>query len=131
MSKLIATIKQIDSVDSLNIVTFDFNGTILKMMGLDLNENAKVGKKVSLNMKPTSVAIGKEFSGIVSYSNQLDAVIDSINNGELLCSIKLSVYDNFLESIITVESSKKMDLQVGDKVTAFIKASELSIAEIL
>ena len=131
MSKLIATIKQIDSVDSLNIVTFDFNGTILKMMGLDLNEDVKVGKKVSLNMKPTSVAIGKEFSGIVSYSNQLDAVIDSINNGELLCSIKLSVYDNFLESIITVESSKKMDLQVGDKVTAFIKASELSIAEIL
>jgi molybdopterin-binding protein len=132
MSKLHAQIKNIDSVDNLNIVTFDYNSIALKMMSLDLNENVIVGKKVSLNMKPTSVAIGKNFSGMLSYSNHIKAVIDSIENGKLLSSIVLSVNgDDFLESIITVESSKRMDLKVGDKVTAIIKASEISIAEIL
>lgn len=131
MSKLVAKIKQIDSVDNLNIVTFDYNGTALKMMSLDLNEDIKVGIDVYLNMKPTSVAIGKDFSGLLSYSNQIKTTIDSIENGKLLCSIKLFANDDFLESIITVESSKKMNLQVGDEVTAIIKASELSIAGIL
>ncbi len=130
MSKLIATVKDIENCDSLNIVKFDFNGQTLSMMSLDLNKDIKIGTKVNLLVKPTHIAIGKNFSGEVSYSNKLDTTIIEIDNGKLLSSITLSIFNTFIESVITVNSSKKMNLKVGDKVTAFIKASELSIGSI-
>ncbi|MFT5660243.1 MAG: molybdopterin-binding protein, partial [Sulfurimonas sp.] len=87
MSTLLATIKKIESIDSLNIVTFDFNGIDLKMMSLGLNHEVKVGRKVALAIKSTSVAIAKEFSGSISYANKIHASIIEVTNGKLLSSI--------------------------------------------
>jgi len=130
MSSLIATVSQIQSCDSLHIVNFQTHSTTLSMMSLDLGDSIKVGTKVKLIAKPSHIAIAKDFSGEVSYSNKLQTTIISMENGQLLTSIKLSFFDDTLESIITLNSSKRMSLQVGDKVTAFIKASELSIGEV-
>ncbi len=132
MSQIKATITQIDHIDNLNIVTFDFYGHSLKMMSLELSDDIKVGKEVRLGIKPTHIAIAKDFSGVVSYSNQLKATIQGIENGQLLTSLKLDLNgDTVLESIITLNSSEKMDLIIGDEVTAFIKASELSILKVI
>ena len=131
MSHLKAKVSSIESCDSLHIVKFDLHGQTLSMMSLDLSDKIKVGTVVKLTVKPSHIAIAKNFSGDVSYSNQLCTTIISCENGQLLSSVKLSFFDTTLESIITVNSSKKMDLKVGDTVTAFIKASELSIGEIL
>jgi len=130
MSSLIATVTNIDNCDSLHIVKFDCKGQTLSMMSLDLSDDIQVGVKVKLVVKPSHIAIAKNFSGEVSYSNQLETSIESCENGQLLSSVKLLFVDTTLESIITVNSSQKMDLKVGDKVTAFIKASEISIGEI-
>ena len=131
MSSLIATVTNIDNCDSLHIVKFDCKGQTLSMMSLDLSDDIQVGTKVKLAVKPSHIAIAKNFSGEVSYSNKLETTIETIENGQLLSSVKLSFVDTTLESIITVNSSKKMDLKVGDKVTALIKASEVSINEII
>jgi len=131
MSTIIATVLDIQSCDSLNIVKFDSDDIILTMMSLELNENITIGTKVKLTVKPTHVAIAKNFSGELSYSNQFKTTIVSCENGQLLCSLKLQYLDLFLESIITLNSSKKLNLKVGDEVTALIKASELSISEVL
>lgn len=131
MSKLIATVSKIESVDNLNIVTFDFLGQSLSMMSLDLKDDIKKNTKVELFIKPSSVAVGRDFSGDISYSNQIKAKIVDIENGELLSSIKLQKSEFILESIITLKSSKRMNLKKGDEVTAFIKASELSILRVL
>ena len=131
MSKLIATIKKINSADNLNIVEFDFLGNSLKMMSLGLNSNIQIGIKVQLSVKPTNISIAKNFTGEISLSNQLVAIIQNIENGELLSSISLKTDDFLLESIITVESSKRMNLQIGDEVIILIKASNLSIEEVL
>jgi molybdopterin-binding protein len=131
MSSLIATVTHIDKCDSLHIVKFDCCGQTLSMMSLDLTNDIQIGVKVKLVVKPSHIAIAKNFSGEVSYSNQLQTTIKSCENGQLLSSVKLDFFDTTLESIITVNSSKKMDLKVGDKVTAFIKASEISIGEVL
>ena len=130
MSTLLATIKKIQSVDNLNLVSFDFNGTELKMMSLGLGAEVQVGKKVSLAIKPSSVALAKEFSGELSYINTIHASIVEVQNGELLSSIKLQANGNIFESLMTKESSLKMDLCINDKVIALLKASELSIAEV-
>ena len=131
MSTLVASIKDIQSVDSLNIVTFDFNGIELKMMSLDLADEVQVGRKASLAIKATSVAVAKEFSGEISYANKIHASILEVNNGELLSSIKLQANGNVFESLMTLESSIKMQLAKGDRVIALLKAGELSISEII
>ena len=131
MNTIVAEVKEIKNIDNLNIVKFYFAGTTLSMMSLELNENIKVGAKVKLITKPTHIAIAKNFNGEVSYSNQLDAEIIHVENGELLSSIKIRIWETTLESIITKDSSERMNLHIGDKVTAFIKANELSIVEVL
>ncbi len=131
MSYLNATVSKIESCDNLHIVEFKCNTQTLSMMSLDLNKKIQVGTKVKLVIKPTHIALGKEFSGEISYSNQLKSTITSIENGELLCSISLSFHESAIESVITKNSLKRMKLQVGDSVLAFIKASDLSISEIL
>lgn len=131
MSQLVATIKKINSVDNLNIVEFDFNGLTLKMMSLDLNDDVKIGKKVELSVKPSNISIAKNLIGEISLSNQIVATIQSLENGQLLTSVILKINDSLLESIITVDSSKRMNLQIGEVVTILIKASNLSIGEVL
>ncbi len=131
MSNFIATVSQIDNCDSLHIIKFDFHGHTLSMMSLEIDKKIVIGTRVKLMIKPSHIAIAKDFIGEVSYSNQLNATILSIENGQLLSSIKLESFDTVLESIITCNSSQRMNLQVGDKVTAFIKANEVSIGEII
>lgn len=131
MSFLQAEVTKIQNYESLNIVTFQCHGQNLSMMSLDLDNRIKIGTQVRLIIKPTHIAIGKSFSGEISYSNQLPCTITSSDYGELLCSLNLDFFSTNLESIITCNSAKKMDLKEGDKVTAFIKASELSIGEVI
>ena len=131
MSQFVATIKKINSIDNLNIVEFDFHGLTLKMMSLDLNDDVKIGKKVELSVKPTNISIAKNLIGEISLSNQIVATIQSLENGQLLTSVILKINDTLLESIITVDSSKRMNLQIGEVVTILIKASNLSIGEVL
>ncbi|PHS39356.1 MAG: transporter [Sulfurovum sp.] len=131
MNQIKALITQIDTVDNLNIVKFDFHGHSLTMMSLALNDEISVGTEVILGIKPTHIAIGKDCSGLLSYANQTKATIISCENGKLLSSIKLSINDIVLESIITLESALKMDLKVNDDVTMMLKASELSILKVL
>jgi len=137
MSQLIATVKNIESVDNLNIVTFVCNDEILKMMSLDLNDTIEVGKRVVLVCKPTSVALAnptmdhKAFSEMLSYANQIKVNIASMDVGKLLSSLKLNFGDFVLESIITTASLKRMNLNENDELLALIKSNELSIQEVL
>ena len=131
MSQLIATIKKISTVDNLNIVEFDFHGNILKMMSLDLGKEVQLGKKVILSVKATNVSLAKNLSGDLSFSNKIVAIIENVENGILLSSITLKINNTYIESIITADSSKRMQLRENDTVTVLIKASNLSIEEIL
>jgi molybdopterin-binding protein len=131
MSKLLAKITQIQNVDNLNIVNFDFYGTKLSMMSLELNNNVVVGAKVILNIKSTSITIAKDFTGELSVSNRLKANIEAIEVGQLLCNIKLSIANTIFETIITKDTLKRLDLKISECVDIFIKASELSISEVI
>ena len=131
MSQIKATVTDIHSIDNLNIVTFDFLGHSLTMMSLGLSDDIRVGKEVLLGIKPTHIALGKAVSGLLSYSNQIDAKISSSTHGKLLSSITLLVGDVLFESIITLESALSMNLKADDDVTMMIQASDLSIVKVL
>lgn len=131
MSQIIATIKNIRNVDSLNIVEFEFYNHTLKMVSLNLNKQIAINKKVKLSIKPTNILIAKNLQGEISISNQLKAKIVKVENGELLSSILLKIEDTILESIITVDSSKNMNLVEDEEVLILIKASDLFIQEVI
>ena len=128
---MIARVKDIKTIDSLNIVEFDFNNVTLKMMSLELHKEVKLESKVKLLVKPSNVIISKNYIEDISLSNQTLAKIVAIENGELLSSISLKIGDTTFESIITKESSKRLDLQEGNIVNILIKASDLSILRVL
>ena len=131
MNQINAFVHDIQSVENLNIVTFSVNYHVLKMMSLDLNKKIQKDDQVVLTCKPTSVAIAKNISGELSYSNQLKVTIKSINRGELLSVLELAFDEFTIESIITTESQKRMQLSANEEVIALIKSSDLSIERVL
>jgi molybdopterin-binding protein len=131
MSKFTAVVEDIMSVDNLNIVSFICEDIKLTMMSLDIDKQIIKGQKVLLGCKPTSIALAKDFSGSISFSNKLECSIEDINLGELLVMVKLKFKEYELESLITKNTFLKMELKKGDGIVAFIKASELAILEII
>ena len=131
MNYIKAVISEIRSVDNINIVSFKVGCEVLKMMSLELDKSLQIGTEVSLGTKSTNISLAKSFSGELSVSNQLLCRIILLEEGELLCRVKLSFLEYELESIITKDSARRMKLQEDDEVIALIKASELSIIEVL
>lgn len=130
INNLEAKVISIQSVEDLNIVKFEFENHILSMMSLGLKDT-KINSRVILSANPSHIAIAKDFSGLLSYSNQIKTKITNIEMGELLCSIELEIGKHKLNSLITASSAQRLNLKINDEVLALIKASELSIKDVL
>jgi len=131
MNQLIAKVREIHSVENLHLLSFDFQGIVLKMMSLEIGADVKVGKEVLLTMKPTHLIVSKNDSHQLSISNHIPATITSIERGKLLSAVKVGCRDMTLESIMIAQSVEDMALEVGDDVTIMIAESELSILKVL
>lgn len=130
MNTLEAQISKIDRLDNLTIVKFNYNQTCLSMMSLGLKD-IEIGSKVILNINASHIAIAKDLKGDISLSNIFNCVINELDKGELLSSIKLKIDDDYLTSIITTNSVNRMNLKINDKVQALVKASEISIKKVI
>jgi len=131
VNRIEARVTSVERHDNITIVSFDAGGQPMRMMALGLTIPVEAGTRVILGAKASHVSLSKYLLGDVSISNRLSAEIDSVEMGALLCSVMLRVGPALIESIITRESAAKMDLLPGDSVTALIKASDLSIVEIV
>lgn len=65
----------------------------------------------------------------LSARNQLNGVIKSINHGPVSTEIVVNVNVSEVVSSITTDSSKSLDLKVGDSVIAVIEASSVMIGK--
>ena len=127
MNLIKATLKNIAQNGSVRIVEFSFDGERLYMMALELPQRLRIGQSVTLGIKPTHIAVSKDFDVATSFDNQLKVSIVSIDVGELLVNIKAAVGGAILEAVITHKSYLRMNLHVGDSVVLLLPASELSI----
>jgi molybdopterin-binding protein len=130
MNRIEATVTAIESVDNINIVSFEAADQPMYMVALELNDALVVGSEVTLGVKATKIALAKHKVKDLSISNQINVAIEHVTNGSLLSSITLRFGKTSLESIITRESSVRMKLQAQEHVTALIQASDLSIFKI-
>jgi molybdopterin-binding protein len=131
VNRIPAVVTAIESVDTITIVSFEASGMPMRMMALEMPQTVEVGARVVLGVKASGVILAKAFSGTLSISNRLEATVESVKNGSLVSSVKVRFGESRMESIVTRESSERMALQPGDPVTAMIKASDLSILELL
>lgn len=62
----------------------------------------------------------------LSGRNKLFGEIIEIKRSEVVCEVVLQVGENQIAGVITTTSVDAMNLQLGDQVTALIKATEVS-----
>lgn len=131
MNQIQADITKIDSGNNITIVSFKAGQQQMKMMALEIDEDLEVGSKVILGAKATNIALAKERLEDISISNQLEATIEAIEMGSLLCSVRFLFEAVSWESVITRDSAERMELVVGEKIVALLKSSELSIIKVV
>ena len=131
MNQIEARITKIEASNNITIVSFEVGKQQMKMMALEIDENLEVGSKVLLGAKSTNIALAKEKLESISISNQLEAIIETIEMGTLLCSVVFLFETVLWESVITRDSARRMNLEVGDKVVALLKSSELSMIKVM
>lgn len=129
MNLIKATLKNIARKDPVRIVEFSFDGERLYMMALELPDILKTGQSVTLGIKPTHIALARDFDIDSSFDNQLKVSVMSIEVGELLVNVKGAVGGAILEAVITYRTYLRMNFQVGDSIIMLLPASEISIIE--
>lgn len=93
---------------------------------LDLNN----GDEVVAIIKSSNVLISTESELKISARNRLNGVVESINKGEVNSEVVLSIgNEDKIVAIITTNSVNSMDLKVGSKVDAIVKASDIMIGK--
>jgi molybdopterin-binding protein len=63
----------------------------------------------------------------LSARNRLEGKITEIQVGGVMAHVTMRVGKNLIESVITKRSVEEMKLQVGDKVSAVIKSTEVML----
>jgi len=131
MNRFLATVENIHTIGSLNLVDMAYSDTRLTMNTLELPSSIQKGSKLEIGIKPSHIAIAKNLRGEISFSNRLETTIVEIEQGELLSSIISKKGDDLFEVIITTNSLKRMALKSSESVELLIKASELFITRFL
>ena len=127
MSHFVAKIVEIESLESLHKVKLSKEDHNLSMISLELNEKVQIGLDVQLYVKASNIVIAKHKNDAISIANQLQTSVTSIEYGTILTNIKLDFLGNVLEALLTTHQAKKLNLQEGDEVYAFINESDLSL----
>jgi molybdopterin-binding protein len=129
MNQLRAKVIHIEKVERLHYLTFLFGEEVIHMLTLELDSNIKLETEVNISIKSTNITISKNYRNDISIENQLKAKVIQIENGAILSSICLDINGFELESVISLNASKRLNLKKDDKVFALMSESDISIFE--
>lgn len=62
----------------------------------------------------------------ISGRNQLPGMIIELKKGDVVSEVVIQVGEHQIAGVITTTSVENMELKIGDRVTALIKATEVS-----
>lgn len=66
---------------------------------------------------------------MLSARNQFNGTIKSVNLGQVMAEVVISVGELEIVSLISLDSAKSMGLKAGDQATAVVKATEVMVAK--
>lgn len=130
MNKLPGEIIQIQQSGAILLVDADVNGQVFSALLIESPsrpEWLQVGNTIDLIFKETEVSLAKNLSGQISLRNRMACLVLKIERGELLSRVFLKFQDYTLSSAITTRSVDSLNLNIGDKVEALVKANEVSL----
>lgn len=127
MNKLRAIVKKIETLEGITKIAATCDNLPLSAITLELPKNVDVGCEAFFVFKETEVGIAKNLSGEISFSNLLTGKIISLIKGAILTKATVNIGDKEINSIITSDAAQRLCLEVGDNVTAFVKATEVSM----
>jgi molybdate transport system regulatory protein len=132
MNQLLGKIQTIQESGGLALVDVEAGGhgfTALMISSPHLPLWVRGGKAVRLIFKETEVALARNLAGAISMRNQLPCKVKSIKRGEILTVVDLLFRHYTLRSAITTRSADRLKLRTGSRVTALIKANEITLSE--
>lgn len=130
MNRIKGTITAIETDEGISLVTVEAVGQLFSSVVIDTPQTApylRVGNPVFLVFKETEMAIGKDLSGGLSIRNRFAATISAIEESSVLAKITLDFNGQQLVSMITTASSRRLKLQVGDRIEGLVKTTEMSL----
>lgn len=127
INEIYAKVVKIITKDNLSFIKFESFEKEFSMLSLSVSLD--INDEVIISFKPSSVAIAKGNLGLLSYSNQIKTNISNLEIGEILTSIKANFYDFKLESLISTNSAKRLNLELNDEITMLIKATDVFVKE--
>lgn len=127
INEIYAKVVRIITKDNLSFIKFESFEKEFSMLSLSVSLD--INDEVIISFKPSSVAIAKGNLGLLSYSNQIKTNISNLEIGEILTSIKANFYDFKLESLISTNSAKRLNLELNDEITMLIKATDVFVKE--
>ena len=67
---------------------------------------------------------------MLSARNHLPAVVKSVKLGDVMAEVVMIVADKYeVVAAITRDSAERLDLKVGDRVAAVVKATEVMVSK--
>lgn len=132
MNQISASIYRIKSHQGISLVQLKVGDNLtLCSIVVDTPKTAsylKEDKPVTILFKETEVTLAKGNLLEISIQNKIPCKIKAIEQGELLSQVILVAEAFELNSIITTNACKQLNLSEGDEVTVLIKTNELSIS---
>ena len=119
MNNITAILKNIISVDNLNLLEFEKDKEIIKVLILQMNLDLKKGDEVKLGIKPTKLFLSKDKC---NFENVLEVKIKNIQKGEILANILCDFKGEEIEVIMLKEY-----IDFEKKAYILFKASDISI----
>jgi len=131
LNRLKGQIIAIEHTSHMSLVDVAVDGDVFSATLLETPESAaylKVGNQVTLLFKETEVSLAKNLSGLISLRNRFPVTIRSIERGDILTAVGLNYRGVTLTSVITTRGIDRLQLVVGDKVEALVKANEMVLS---
>lgn len=125
-AKLISK-KQNDEIAALKFCTA--SNQELFMVAIGIASKLEFGEWVDCEVKSSDVIVSKTKLKECSLSNEIECVIKEMEVGKILTSLVLSAKDFTLNSIITSNSARRLNLKLEERVYAYIKATQIYIKE--
>ncbi len=132
MNSIEGVVLNIERVAELSKVDVECRGSVVTayMVGEGYDTpDLEVGSEVLVLFKESEVALAKNFSGEISLRNRFRGKIEKIERGRLLAEVTLKFEDVEIVSVISRGACEAMKLEVGEYVTALVKANEITLME--
>lgn len=130
MNRLKGKVVAIDSNSHMSLVDVAVGEDVFSATLLETPATAPylaVGNEVTLLFKETEVALAKGLSGQISLRNRFPVTVSSIERGAILSAVGLEYAGKRLLSIITTRAVDRLQLAVGDRAEALVKANEIAL----